>query len=104
MEVQTGPAQLPLRPLATHESPWAPDAVACALNARLDARLVPSEATPDGLRVDYAHVVVLDNFLGEGSVAAVTVPFTTEVSKEAWCQHDCWGSHCKILAMPCEPG
>ena len=65
MVVQTGPAQLPLRPLATHESPWAPDAVACAMNARLDARLVPSETAPGGLRVDYAHVVVLDNFLGE---------------------------------------
>ena len=67
MGLQTGPAQLPLQPLATHESPWTPDAVACALNARLDARLVPSEAAPDGLRVDYAHVVVLDNFIGEES-------------------------------------
>ena len=73
MEGQTGPAQLPLRPLATHESSWTPDAVACALNARLDARLVPSEAAPGGLRVDYAHVVVLDNFLGEGLVCSSTL-------------------------------
>ena len=48
--------------LRTHDTAWTPDQVQVTLNARCDARIVPSPASPQGARVDYAHVVVLDNF------------------------------------------
>ncbi len=51
-----------LSEITTHESEWLPDSVQITLNARLDARLVPHGS---GLRLDYSHVVVLDNFIGE---------------------------------------
>lgn len=34
--------------LPTHESPWTPDQAKVALSARMDARLVPSPASPGG--------------------------------------------------------
>ena len=41
-------AQFPFRRLETHASDWKADDATVALNARMDARLVPSPASPDG--------------------------------------------------------
>lgn len=51
--------------IQTHSSEWSPDNIAVALNARLDARLVPCTTPKEGMRLSYSHVVVLDNFIGE---------------------------------------
>ena len=53
---------LSLTPVKTHDSKWDPDTAQVTLNARLDARLVPQGSA---MRLDYSHVVVLDNFFGE---------------------------------------
>lgn len=53
---------LSLSRVQTHESSWDPNTAQVTLNARLDARLVPHG---DGMRLDYGHVVVLDDFIGE---------------------------------------
>ena len=53
---------LSLTPVKIHESKWDPDTAQVTLNARLDARLVPQGSA---MRLDYSHVVVLDNFFGE---------------------------------------
>ena len=45
-----------------HESEWDPASLQVTLNARLDARLIPHN---NAMRLDYGHVVVLDNFIGE---------------------------------------
>ena len=52
-------------PVKTHATAWAPAAVRVALNATLDGCLVPS-AAEGGLRVDCAHVCVLDGLAGAG--------------------------------------
>ncbi|KAK9804411.1 hypothetical protein WJX72_011538 [[Myrmecia] bisecta] len=62
---------LKLRALQTHETGWDPASVKVAINARLDARIVPSAASPDGARLDYAHIVVLDDFFGEDERVAL---------------------------------
>lgn len=41
-------AQLQFQLLETHASDWTPDQADVTLNARMDARLVPSPASPDG--------------------------------------------------------
>ena len=51
-----------LSPVKTHESTWDPSTAQVTLNARLDARLVPQGSA---MRLDYSHVVVLDDFIGE---------------------------------------
>ena len=53
---------LSLSQVETHESSWDPITAQVTLNARLDARLVPCG---NGMRLDYGHVVVLDNFIDE---------------------------------------
>ena len=53
---------LSLKEISTHESDWDPALLQVTLNARLDARLVPHGSA---MRLDYGHVVVLDNFIGE---------------------------------------
>ncbi|DBB12125.1 TPA: hypothetical protein ACH3X3_006236 [Trebouxia sp. C0006] len=53
---------LSLKEISTHESDWDPASLRVTLNARLDARLVPHGSA---MRLDYGHVVVLDNFIGE---------------------------------------
>lgn len=53
---------LSLSQVKTHESSWDPDTAQVTLNTRLDARLVPHGS---GMRLDYGHVVVLDNFIDE---------------------------------------
>ncbi|BDA51114.1 hypothetical protein COCOBI_17-3340 [Coccomyxa sp. Obi] len=58
-------ASVPFTLLKTHATEWTPNGLQPTLNVRVDARLVPSPESPDGMRLDYAHVVVLDNFFGE---------------------------------------
>ena len=53
---------LSLSQVKTHESSWDPSTAQVILNARLDARLVPHGS---GMRLDYGHLVVLDNFIDE---------------------------------------
>lgn len=53
---------LSLSQVETHESSWDPIIAQVTLNARLDARLVPHG---NGMRLDYGHIVVLDNFIEE---------------------------------------
>lgn len=53
---------LSLSQVQTHESSWDPNTAQVTLNTRLDARLVPHGS---GMRLDYGHVVVLDNFIDE---------------------------------------
>lgn len=53
---------LSLKHISTHESDWDPESLRVTLNARLDARLVPHGSA---MRLDYGHVVVLDDFIGE---------------------------------------
>lgn len=48
--------------ISMHMSDWNPETVQVTLNARIDAKLVPHGST---MRLDYSHVVVLDNFIGE---------------------------------------
>ena len=71
------PPKLPLRALCmpaaavrfqqlhTHATAWDPETVQITVNARLDARIVPSPSCQAGARVDYAHVAVLDDFFEE---------------------------------------
>ncbi|KAL6749804.1 hypothetical protein V8C86DRAFT_2833540 [Haematococcus lacustris] len=65
-----------LQPIEVHPTSWDPDRVTITLNVRLDACFVPSR--DGGLRLDMAHVVVLDNFLDEatraGLMAALSPP------------------------------
>jgi hypothetical protein len=86
------------RPIETHETRWDPASVRVTLNVRLDARLVPrralaGEAGGDrggGLRVDYGHLVVLDDFFGESERAELLDELTapgwdhTQVGPHAW--------------------
>jgi hypothetical protein len=53
---------LSLKEISTHESDWDPESLRVSLNARLDAKLVPHGSA---MRLDYGHVVVLDEFIGE---------------------------------------
>lgn len=53
---------LSLSHVKTHESSWDPNSAQVTLNTRLDARLVPHGS---GMRLDYGHIVVLDNFIEE---------------------------------------
>lgn len=57
---------LTMNEIQTHSSDWSPDNVQVTLNARIDARLVPCAAPQQNLRLSYGHIVVLDNFIGEG--------------------------------------
>ena len=63
-------------PLATAPSSWSPASAKITLNARLDARIVPSAASPHGVRVDYSHVVVLDSFCEEAHRAELLARLT----------------------------
>lgn len=58
-------ASISYAPITTAPTSWDPAQAKITLNARLDARIVPSPASPHAVRVDYSHVVVLDGFLGE---------------------------------------
>lgn len=62
---------LPFRLLPTHPTVWDPLEVAPALNACLDGCIVPSPASPDGARVSFSSVVVLDGLIDEASRAAL---------------------------------
>lgn len=53
---------LSLSQVKTHDSSWDPVTAQVTLNARIDARLVPRG---NGMRLDYGHIVVLDNFIDE---------------------------------------
>lgn len=53
--------------VATHETDWQPSCVKVALNCTLEAALVPSDASPGGMRLDYGHVVVLDDFVDDAT-------------------------------------
>ncbi len=55
--------QLDLTPLETHETSWQPSHARLTLNVTLDAMIVPSAS--GAARVDTAHLVVLDDFIGE---------------------------------------
>ncbi|GLI65809.1 hypothetical protein VaNZ11_009432 [Volvox africanus] len=57
------PNPLNLRPIATHATSWRPTDSRVTLNVTFDACIVP-DAT-GAARVDKAHLVVLDNFIGE---------------------------------------
>lgn len=57
-----------LTPVKTHETTWDPIVAHITLNARLDARLVPHGS---GMRLDYGHIVVLDNFIDEAERQAL---------------------------------
>ncbi|KAG1663704.1 hypothetical protein FOA52_013272 [Chlamydomonas sp. UWO 241] len=57
------PPGVVLPPLATHGSEWAQQQAEVTLNVTLDAAFVPSES--QGTRLDFAHVVVLDNFVSD---------------------------------------
>ncbi|KAK9816066.1 hypothetical protein WJX74_005816 [Apatococcus lobatus] len=54
-------------PVATHASTWDPATMELSvpLNIQLDGRIVPSPASPDGARVDFSHVIVLDGLFEE---------------------------------------
>ena len=54
-----------LQLIQTHNSLWDPAKAQVTLNARCDARIVPSAAAAEGARVDYAHVAVIDALFGE---------------------------------------
>jgi hypothetical protein len=54
---------LRLTPVRTHPTAFDPSSVKVAMNLRLDACIVPSEA--EGARISYAGVVVLDHFLDD---------------------------------------
>ncbi|GIL61332.1 hypothetical protein Vafri_15808 [Volvox africanus] len=57
------PNPLGLRPIATHATTWRPTDSKVTLNVTFDACIVPD--TTGTARVDKAHLVVLDNFIGE---------------------------------------
>eukprot|EP00798_Chlamydomonas_sp_ICE-L_P018809 gene18810-25354_t len=50
-------------PISSHPSAWDPQSARVVQNITLDAAFVPSDADP-GTRLDYAHLAVLDDFLG----------------------------------------
>ena len=55
-----------LTPVQTHDTAWSPGDATVALNLTLDACIVPTSCDPAcPARVDCAHLVVLDDFIGE---------------------------------------
>lgn len=54
---------LNLQPITTHPTSWRPSSARVTLNISLDACIVP-DASGDA-RVDKAHLIVLDDFIGE---------------------------------------
>ena len=56
---------LPFRLLPTQPTDWDPSSVQPAINVRLDGCIVPSEAAPEGARISYSHLVVLDEFISD---------------------------------------
>lgn len=54
---------IPFLLLPCGQTDWDPSSATVALNATLDGCIVPSEAAPEGARVSYSHLVVLDDFL-----------------------------------------
>eukprot|EP00887_Chlorella_sp_A99_P001233 scaffold14.g1233.t1 len=67
---------LPFRLLATQPTDWDPAAAAVTLCARLDGCIVPSAAAPEGARVSYSHLVVIDDFVPD-SVRQQLLDFLT---------------------------
>lgn len=61
------------------------------MNVRLDARIVPSMASCEGARLDYAHVVVIDGFLEEHQRAELLAQLT----------HSGW-NHAQVRIKACE--
>lgn len=55
--------QLELKPLETHDTSWQPSQARVTINVTLDAMIVPGAS--GAARVDTAHLIVLDNFIGE---------------------------------------
>eukprot|EP00884_Botryococcus_braunii_P000585 jgi/Botrbrau1/10527/Bobra.7_1s0008.1 len=74
------------RPIEVHETDWEAASVRVTLNVRMDARFVPCRhASREGagnaaLRVDYGHVVVLDDFFGEEERSEILA----ELTAPAW--------------------
>ncbi|PNH11163.1 Ankyrin repeat domain-containing protein [Tetrabaena socialis] len=64
------------KPIQTHDTAWQPGSCRVALNVTLDACIVPDGS--GAARVDTAHLVVLDDFIGEAERAelleAITEP------------------------------
>ncbi|GAB4818432.1 hypothetical protein N2152v2_005478 [Parachlorella kessleri] len=56
---------VPFRFLATHPTAWEPPAAGPTLNVRLDGCIVPSEAAPEGGRVSYSQLLVLNDFIDD---------------------------------------
>uniref|UniRef100_A0A061RJK4 Prolyl 4-hydroxylase alpha subunit Fe(2+) 2OG dioxygenase domain-containing protein n=1 Tax=Tetraselmis sp. GSL018 TaxID=582737 RepID=A0A061RJK4_9CHLO len=66
---------LRLRLIKRHCTAWDPSKISVALNVAMDATIVEG-CSPDGARVSYSHVVVLDNFIGEAERAELFTAVT----------------------------
>lgn len=76
MEERSEEPEVVFRPLVGHESVWDPESVRVTLNLCMDGRIVPSKASQGGCRVDYCHMVVLDDFIGEAERAELLEDLT----------------------------
>ena len=84
----------PFRPLQMHPTDWTPDQALVTLNARMDARLVPSSASPDGINTVHT---MSDPY---GAMRAFTV-IPVSIGRPLWtrfCVAEIWHRHeaCKI--------
>lgn len=60
---------LPFRLLPTHPTDWDPSCIPPPLNVRLDGCIVPSEASPQGARIAFSQLVVMDDLIDEAQRA-----------------------------------
>ncbi|KAK9806407.1 hypothetical protein WJX73_002680 [Symbiochloris irregularis] len=74
----TRPSQDFFDPVSTQHTTWQPAQAQVTVNARCDARIVPSAASPEGARVAYSHVAVLDDFIDEPTRSSLLALLTAE--------------------------
>lgn len=80
--------------LKTHPTLWTPEDANVTLNITLDACIVPVES--GGARVDFASLVVLDDFFGETERSSL-LDFLTEPGEYSTMVQPC----CLMLPQPC---
>lgn len=61
-ELEGSRVEFRLKRLAVHPTGWSPSDIEVSMNLRLDGCIVPSQ-TPEGARVSFSHIVVIDKFL-----------------------------------------
>lgn len=79
--------------LKTHPTVWTPEGIKVTLNITLDACIVPLGS--GGARVDFASLVVLDDFFGEDERSSL-LEFLTEPGESSTCM-ELYSCHVHLL-------